>query len=92
MSREHQLLELLRANRKLDELEGTLLGGGGNGPGPAPLLTSLGFGLLRNTLLAGCFVSLTSERRRTPWWLRILLWLLSFGLVNFVATLLWFVR
>jgi hypothetical protein len=51
---------------------GTLLvGEGGEGRTTHPLLlTRLGFGLLRNCLLAGTFCYLTSGRR-TPWWLRV---------------------
>ena len=86
MSREQMLLGLLRLHRQLDELE-VCLDREGTIPGPA-LLLNLGFGFLRNTLLAGCFFYLATERR-SPWWLRVALWLLSFSMASFVAALQW---
>jgi hypothetical protein len=89
MSREQLLLDLLRIHRKLDELE-LFLERDVSIPGPA-LLTRMGFGFLRNTVLAGCVFYLATERR-TPWWLRIILWFLSFVMVSFVAALQWLSR
>jgi hypothetical protein len=89
VSREQLLLDLLRIHRKLDELE-LFLESDVSIPGPA-LLTRMGFGFLRNTVLAGCVFYLATERR-TPWWLRVILWLLSFLMVSFVAALQWISR